>query len=65
MVLEEFDQRTAELLPMMIMMESELELSMYTISEWHLTYFKEGRYIYNRSIIINKFLLLSRKCQQR
>ena len=42
MTLKEFDQETANLIPNMIKMELELELSMYTISEWKLVYYDEG-----------------------
>ena len=48
MKLEEFDQRAAELNPDEMEMESELELSMYRITEWELVYYngkpvEEGR----------------------
>ena len=48
MKLEEFDQRAAELIPDETEMESELELSMYRITEWELVYYngkpvEEGR----------------------
>ena len=39
MRLEEFDQRAAELNPDETEMESELELSMYRITEWELFYY--------------------------
>ena len=39
MKLEEFDQRAAELNPDEMEMESELELSMYKITEWELVYY--------------------------
>ena len=39
MKLEEFDQRAAKLNPDGTEMESELELSMYRITEWELVYF--------------------------
>ena len=39
MKLEEFDQRAAELNPEKVAMESELELSMYRITEWELVYY--------------------------
>ena len=39
MKLEEFDQRAAELNPDEMEMESELELSMYGITEWELVYY--------------------------
>ena len=42
MILREFDQLTAELIPSMVLMELELELSMYTISDWAKVYFDEG-----------------------
>ena len=42
MTLKEFDQETANLIPNMIKMELELELSMYTISERKLVYYDEG-----------------------
>ena len=45
MKLEEFDQRAAKLSPDEVEMESELELSMYRITEWELVYF-DGKYIY-------------------
>ena len=43
MKLEEFDQRAAELSPDEIEMESELELSMYRITEWELVVYN-GEY---------------------
>ena len=43
MILKEFDQKTAELLPSIIMMELELELSMYSISDWAQVYFDDGK----------------------
>ena len=43
MILNEFDQNTARLIPNIIEMESELELSTYTISEWDLVHFEEGK----------------------
>ena len=39
MILDEFDQRAAELSPDKIEMKSELELSMYRITEWELVYY--------------------------
>ena len=42
MILKEFDQNTARLIPHIIKMESELELSTYTISQWDLVYFEDG-----------------------
>ena len=39
MKLEEFDQRAAKLSPVGTEMESELELSMYRITEWELVYY--------------------------
>ena len=44
MKLEEFDQRAAKLSPDEVEMESELELSMYRITEWELVYY-DGKYI--------------------
>ena len=43
MILQEFDQNTAQLIPNIIKMESELELSTYTISEWDLVHFEDGK----------------------
>ena len=43
MILKEFDQNTARLIPNIIKMESELELSTYTIYEWDLVHFEEGK----------------------
>ena len=43
MILKEFDQNTARLIPNIIKMESELELSTYTISEWDLVHFENGK----------------------
>ena len=45
MKLEEFDQRAAELIPDEIDMKSELELSMYRITEWELVIYN-GEYRY-------------------
>ena len=45
MNLEEFDRRAAKLSPDKMEMESELELSMYRITEWKLGYYN-GKYIY-------------------
>ena len=42
MVLEEFDQQTAKLLPGLVMMESKLDLSLYSISDWNLVYYDDG-----------------------
>ena len=39
MKLEEFDQRAASLSPDEMEMESELELSLYRITEWKLVYY--------------------------
>ena len=44
MELDEFDQRAAELTPDKMMMKSELELSMYTITNWRLVYLSEGKH---------------------
>ena len=43
MILKEFDQNTARLIPNVIEMKSELELSTYTISHWDLVYFEDGK----------------------
>ena len=43
MILKKFDQNTARLIPNIIEMESELELSTYTISEWDLVHFEDGK----------------------
>ena len=43
MILKKFDQKTARLIPNIIEMESELELSTYTISEWELIHFEDGK----------------------
>ena len=43
MILKKFDQNTARLIPNIIRMESELELSTYTIYEWDLVHFEEGK----------------------
>ena len=43
MKLDEFDQRAAELIPDEMEMESELELSMYGITEWELVYY-DGKF---------------------
>ena len=43
MILKEFDQNTARLIPKMIEMELELELSTYTISQWDLVHFEDGK----------------------
>ena len=45
-LLDEFDQETAILFPNMndSKIESELELSLYTISGWKLVYFNDGNY---------------------
>ena len=50
MTLNEFDQDTATLIPNKIKMELELELSMYSISEWSLVYFDEGKRLTTRLI---------------
>ena len=42
MILEDFDQETIELLPSMISLESDKELSMYTIVKWQLIYVDNG-----------------------
>ena len=39
MKLDKFDQRAAKLNPDAVEMESELELSMYGITEWELVYY--------------------------
>ena len=57
MKLEEFDQRAAELNPDEMEMESELELSMYRITEWELVYYdgKEMKFCfidYNNCIVL-------------
>ena len=39
MKLDKFDQRAAKLNPDEVEMESELELSMYGITEWELVYY--------------------------
>ena len=46
MKLDEFDQRAAQLSPDEIEMDSELELSMYRITEWELVYY-DGEYRYH------------------
>ena len=46
MKLEEFDQRAAKLNPDGTEMESELELSMYRITEWELVVYN-GEYRYH------------------
>ena len=61
MILKEFDQNTARLIPNIIEMESELELSTYTISQWDLVYFEDGIAKqsvkeHERDILINDFL---------
>lgn len=43
MILKKFDQNTARLIPNIIEMKSELELSTYTISQWDLVYFEDGK----------------------
>ena len=55
MILNEFDQNTARLIPNIIEMESELELSTYTISEWDLVHFEDGK---ARKIIEEKYKLM-------
>ena len=47
MILKKFDQNTARLIPNIIEMESELELSTYTISEWDLVHFEDGKKNHN------------------
>ena len=47
MILKKFDQNTARLIPNIIEMESELELSTYTISEWDLVNFEDGKANHN------------------
>ena len=47
MILKKFDQNTARLIPNIIKMESELELSTYTISEWDLVHFEDGKTNHN------------------
>ena len=47
MILKKFDQNTARLIPNIIEMESELELSTYTISEWDLVHFEDGKTKHN------------------
>ena len=42
MILRLFDQETAKLIPSRIVMELELELSMYSISDWDLVFLDEG-----------------------
>ena len=42
MILKKFDQQTARLIPNIIQMESEQELSTYTISQWDLVHFEDG-----------------------
>ena len=42
MILEEFDQETTKLLPKMISMESDTELSMYNIVKWQLIFVDDG-----------------------
>ena len=58
MKLEEFDQRAAKLSPDEVEMESELELSMYRITEWELVYY-DGEYIqieiYNENLTYISF----------
>ena len=46
MKLDEFDQRAAQLSPDETEMDSELELSMYRITEWELVYY-DGEYRYH------------------
>ena len=47
MILKKFDQKTARLIPNIMEMESELELSTYTISEWDLVHFEDGKTKHN------------------
>ena len=46
MILEEFDQATTELLPLMIAMESDTELTMYTIVNWQLIHVDQGEFTF-------------------
>ena len=57
MILEDFDQETIELLPSMISLESDKELSMYTIVKWQLVYFDNGEVdqIFKDFIILSHF----------
>ena len=43
MTLRKFDQKTVELIPDQIIMESETELTQYFIKEWSLEYKDKGR----------------------
>ena len=56
MILKEFDQNTARLIPRLIKMESELELSTYTISEWDLVHFEEGKAKHNRERVWERYI---------
>ncbi len=42
MMLQKFDQKTVELVPDQIIMESETELTQYFIKEWSLEYKDQG-----------------------
>ena len=44
MLLRKFDQKTVQLVPDLITMESETELTQYFIKEWSLEYKDEGKY---------------------
>ena len=62
MILKEFDQNTARLIPNLIEMESELELSTYTISEWDLVHFEEGKSQHVKSMgEIDELMLILQK----
>ena len=50
MILKEFDQNTARLIPNIIKMESELELSTYTIAQWDLVHFEEGKTRHTKAV---------------
>ena len=56
MILKKFDQNTARLIPNIIEMESELELSTYTISEWDLVHFEEGKAKHNRERVWERYI---------
>ena len=64
MKLEEFDQRAAKLSPVGTEMESELELSMYRITEWELVYydgeFKTFLIIIDLQLIVFSFRIRTR-----
>ena len=57
MILEDFDQEAIELLPSMISLESDKDLSMYTIVKWQLVYFDIGEMmlVYTKLIILSYF----------